>query len=284
VLSQSNQGAAAARNTALALASGDYIQWLDADDLLALDKIGRQLERPVAGRPGRTLLSSAFGRFLYRPKRATFTPTALWCDLTASEWLMRKMEQNLYMQTSTWLVPRELSDAVGAWDTGLAVDDDGEYFSRMLLASDGVCFVREARVYYRISGHTSLSYVGRSSRKLEAQWRSMELHMAYLRSLDDSARARNACVRYMEHWLPYFHPLRPDIIERAAALARTLGGQLGTPRRSWKYSCLSALAGDTAASAGQRWVGRARSRVARAWDRTLADLERLVSGGEPLRF
>jgi len=35
VVPQKNQGAAAARNTALSLSQGDYIQWLDADDLLA---------------------------------------------------------------------------------------------------------------------------------------------------------------------------------------------------------------------------------------------------------
>jgi|GEM_PF-108175 len=43
VVSQENQGAAAARNNALSLSRGDYIQWLDADDLLASDKIARQM-------------------------------------------------------------------------------------------------------------------------------------------------------------------------------------------------------------------------------------------------
>ena len=47
-----NQGAAAARNTALSLAQGDFIQWLDADDLLGPDKIETQME--VALRVGKT--------------------------------------------------------------------------------------------------------------------------------------------------------------------------------------------------------------------------------------
>src|SRR4029078_12423266 len=34
VATQPNQGAAAARNKAFSLSNGDYIQWLDADDLL----------------------------------------------------------------------------------------------------------------------------------------------------------------------------------------------------------------------------------------------------------
>src|SRR5260370_24054677 len=43
VVSRPNQGAASARNHAFRLSQGDYIQWLDADDLLVADKIERQL-------------------------------------------------------------------------------------------------------------------------------------------------------------------------------------------------------------------------------------------------
>ena len=37
VITQENQGAAAARNRAFSVCQGDYIQWLDADDLLSPD-------------------------------------------------------------------------------------------------------------------------------------------------------------------------------------------------------------------------------------------------------
>ncbi len=57
VLRQSNQGAAAARNTAFAASHGSYIQWLDADDLLAANKIENQLKARRPGDDSRTLLS-----------------------------------------------------------------------------------------------------------------------------------------------------------------------------------------------------------------------------------
>ena len=75
------------------------------------------------------------------------------------------MQLNLYMQTASWLVSRELAEAAGPWDTRLLGDDDGEYFCRVLLASDGVRFVPEAKVYYRTSGTSSLSYIGNSDKK-----------------------------------------------------------------------------------------------------------------------
>ncbi len=85
----------------------------------------------------------------------SFSLPPLWCDLSPKEWLLRKMEQNIYMQTATWLVSRELTEAAGPWDIKQLGDDDGEYFCRVLLASKGVCFVREAKVYYRASASTA---------------------------------------------------------------------------------------------------------------------------------
>jgi glycosyltransferase involved in cell wall biosynthesis len=193
VVTQKNEGAAAARNKAFSLSQGDYIQWLDADDLLAPDKIAKQVEALDQCPSRRTVLSSAWGRFMYRYNRAKFVPTSLWCDLTPAEWMLRQMEHNIYMQTATWLVSRELTEAAGPWDTRLLGDDDGEYFCRVLLASHGTRFVPEARVYYRMAGPSSLSYVGHSDRKLEAQWISMRLHIRYLQSLQDGERVRGTC-------------------------------------------------------------------------------------------
>src|SRR6516162_381108 len=44
VITQKNQGAAATRNNALAASRGDFIQWLDADDLLVPEKITKQMQ------------------------------------------------------------------------------------------------------------------------------------------------------------------------------------------------------------------------------------------------
>ncbi len=274
VTTQANQGAAAARNSALSLSQGDYIQWLDADDMLAPDKIARQIEASGGDRRDRTLLSCAWGSFLYRHHRARFDPTPLWCDLSPLEWLLRKMGQNLHMQTATWLVSRRLTDAAGPWNTTLWVDDDGEYFCRVLLASDRVRFVPGAKVYYRVSGSNSLSYIGRSARKVEAQWRSMQSHIAYLRSLEESERVRAACVRYLQNWLPVFYPEWPEIVGQVENAARELGGGLRSPYLSWKYSLIKALFGWPLAKRAARVLPNVRWSAARLWDRTLLPLGR----------
>jgi glycosyltransferase involved in cell wall biosynthesis len=274
VFTQQNEGAAGARNKALSLSRGDYIQWLDADDLLAPDKIARQMEAVDKCQSKRTLVSSAWGHFLYRHYRAKFIPTALWADLSSTEWLLCKMGQNLHMQTATWLVSRELTEAAGPWNTQLLGDDDGEYFCRVLLQSNGVHFVPEAKVYYRTSGASSLSYVGRSNTKREAQWKSMELHIKYLRSLEDSARTRAACVKYLQNWLVYFHPERPDLVSLANQMAVTLGGKLEAPRLPWKYLWMRPLLGQGLTYRAQTFLRRIRSDSQRRWDKALFHLRR----------
>lgn len=244
---QRSQGASAARNKAFSLSHGDYIQWLDADDLLSPDKIATQVNWLSTHGSKRTLVSCAWGKFLYRYYRAKFVPTALWCDLSPVEWLLRKMGQNIYMQTGSWLVSRELTEAVGPWDTRLTVDDDGEYFSRAIMASDGVQFVPEGKVYYRGPGFRSLSHIGESVIGRESQWLSMQLHVKYIRSLEDSERVRAACVRYLRESLIHFYPEQGEIVEQARELAKELGQDLGSPKLSWKYRWIDALFGFEAA-------------------------------------
>ncbi len=151
VVTQKNQGASATRNNAFAMSKGDYVQWLDADDLMAPEKTASQMEAAERSGSKRTLISGAWARFMHRPYRAEFRPSPLWEDLLPAEWLMRKMEHDTYMQTATWLVSRELAEAAGKWDTRLLGDDDGEFFCRVLLASEGTRFVKESKVYYRAS-------------------------------------------------------------------------------------------------------------------------------------
>jgi hypothetical protein len=183
------------------------------------------------------------------------------------------MKLNLYMQTASWLVSRELAEAAGPWDTRLLGDDDGEYFCRILLASHGVHFVPEARVYYRTSGTSSLSYIGHSDRKKVAQLCSMELHVRYLRSLEDSQRVRDACVTYLQNWLIYFYPDSPDLMKQVEGMAASLGGKLRPPALSWKYAWIAALFGRQLARRAQVVLPQIKWSLIRSWDKTMFQLE-----------
>jgi glycosyltransferase involved in cell wall biosynthesis len=277
VVTQENQGGSAARNKAFELCQGEYIQWLDADDLLAPDKIDRQMKAADERTSKRTLFSCAWGYFIYRPHRAGFFPTPLWADLPPLEWLLRKWENNVHMNPATWLVSRELTQTAGPWDRRLISGEDGEYFCRVIVASDGIRFVRDAKVFYRTTASTG-SYIGRSSKKMESVFLGMQLEMNHVRSLDDSKRTRTACIKFLQTWLNHFYPDRLNIVEQAEQLAASLGGQLQTPRLHWKYAWIQKLFGWNVAKRARLHYNQWKKFILIAWDKALFELEKRRRG------
>lgn len=272
VVTRPHMRAAAARNVAYDLCEGDFIQWLDADDLLEPNKISLQMQASEQIASRRTLLSAEWAHFIYRTSKARFKPTPLWCDLTPAEWLMRKLGRGDHMQPGTWLVRREILDATGPWDANILVDEDGEYFCRLVLASDGIKFVPGSKVFYRVSGASS--YSQRVQFLADERWHTRQLEFAHLRSLGDTEEIRAACVNFLQVWLIYFYPQRPDIVEQAQKLAATVGGRLEMPRLRWKYAWIEKIFGYEAAKRAQFFLPNLKERAVSSWDRAMFNLER----------
>jgi len=213
------------------------------------------------------LLSSAFGSFFYRTSTATFVPTLLWEDLPPSEWLMRKMEQSLWVPPCVWLVSRELTEAAGPWDTRLTVDDDGDYFTQVMLKSSRIHFVASAKSYYRRSGASSLNYIGNSETKMASQWSSLKQHAARLLDLEDTERSRAACIAFWKSGLEPFYPHATTILEEMRAEMAELGGELAIQKLSWKYGWIRLLLGWKAATYARRFFQLIRFYLVKAWDR-----------------
>jgi glycosyltransferase involved in cell wall biosynthesis len=273
LISTENRGMSAAQNLAYQSSHGDYIQWLDADDLLAPDKIERQLNAVSGAENGRLLISSPWAPFYYRTRGAKFIHNSLWEDLSPVEWLFRKLSQNLHMQNATWLVSREITDVAGPWDTSLHYDQDGEYFARVLLACERTRFVSGTGIFYRMSPSNRISYIGNSAKKKESLARSMKLHIRYIRSLEDSERIRTACVTYLQNWYCHFYPERSDLVADLQELADELGGRLEAPRLRWKYAWMRPVFGWKMAKSVQNGVPQVKACMLRQWDKLRSEQE-----------
>ncbi len=240
VITQENRGASAARNIALSLAEGDYIQWLDADDLLAPDKISQQLKLEAGN--DRILYSSSYGEFYFRHEKAKFVSNSLWRDLSPTEWLLTKFKENIWMHPAAWLVSRKLTDLAGPWDERLTFDDDGEYFCRVVSNSSKVQFVADAKSYYRIGNIGSLSW-GMSEKASESIFLSISQCIDHLRSLEDSEKTRAACLKFLHNKLLFFYPDKQEILIKINNLADVLGGTISCPPESRKFSVVRRIAG-----------------------------------------
>ena len=272
IVHQSNAGGPAARNASLAHAQGDYIQWLDHDDLLAPNKISVQLRERERDPSDRVLFSCPFATFYYRTEKAKLFHSPLCRDLKPLEYFFIKFSGNTYFQSSSWLVSRRLTELAGPWWDLRSSDDDGEYFCRVVAAAEGIHFVPEARCYWRVGNQGSFSEAWKKSAVVQdATFQSMRRCIEHFRKLEDSEQSRAACVKFLQDRLVYFYPVNKELVNRMHELVRELGGVLSPPPLAWKYKLIGNLLGPNAARRAQFSFPMLRSLAGRKWDKFMYD-------------
>ena len=238
---QPRRGAAAARNTAWREAHGEFLQFLDADDLLDREKVARQLAR-LGAEPPEHVASGAWGSFTDNPARAEFKPDPVWTDAAPLDWLVRSWSGGGMMHPAAWLTPRAIAERAGPWNEALSLDDDGEFFCRVLLAAQAVCFCGDARSYYRRHPGGSLSHV-----KTPDAWRSSHevcrLVQEAALAREDSPRVRRACA--LNHWRFAFHawPYARPLAQASVTAARCLDPGARRPPAGPRFELLARLVG-----------------------------------------
>ena len=138
VVSQSNKGLAAARNAGLAASKGDYITFLDSDDIYMPSKIERQVaflaEYPDAG-----LAYCRSGHFLDAdPARVSYAYNK---SVGATEPILRRLMHGNFINVNTAMVKKPVLDAVGGFDPKFRIGEDWDLWIR--LAQSGCVFVEQ---------------------------------------------------------------------------------------------------------------------------------------------
>jgi glycosyltransferase involved in cell wall biosynthesis len=153
LLHQENAGASVARNTGLKTSKGTFIQFLDAGDFISKDKIERQVA-VLAIHPNKVAVC---GYKLFQSHQQLTNDIYLdqshfiFSSDDPQEFLINlwggfgKMN---FIQTNSWLIPKGLLDHSGMWREYRCPDDDGEFFTRVLLASTGIIYIPNVYNFY----------------------------------------------------------------------------------------------------------------------------------------
>lgn len=243
VFSQKNNGASAARNFGLKESTGDYIQFLDADDLLSPNKIEAQLEvlnnsnehlalcTTVSFKQGESHLSIPEKHFWY--KSGSADPFDFLTKLYGPE---KNLKDYMGMITvHSWLTPRKVIQQAGFWNESLTLDDDGEFFCRVVLCSKGIKYSDDALAYYRhaVNGENLSSQ--NSLVAYKSLIKSTDLKCSHLKNSNPNIPIDKIMARH--YWsigvnsYPKHKTISANCIKKATAMgydeARYLGGGRG---------------------------------------------------------
>jgi len=151
-----NRGASHARNIGVGRARGEFIQYLDADDLLTPDALERRVNilqatgADVAYSDWRKLQESADGEFIL------------------GETVARRIDDihpdpEIALITNFWAPPaallyrRSIVEAIGGWNLSLPIIQDARYAIDAALKGGKFAHTPGVGAYYRVSNQNSLS-------------------------------------------------------------------------------------------------------------------------------
>lgn len=169
VIETRNLGGCAARNTGITQARGDLFQFLDHDDVLAPDKLEHQVAQIQIHGPD-WLYSGDMGSVSGEQREIDEGYELYQRDFSPAEYFQTVLSQyGKFLTTGVWLVPRERVQATHGWDARAGLNDDGEYFMRVLLNSKGIHYCKDAVFYFRRDVPASLSK-RRDSHEVFEKW------------------------------------------------------------------------------------------------------------------
>lgn len=260
VISQPNRGTCAARNSGIAHASGAYFQFLDGDDFLSPGKISNQMKL-FQQFGDEIVISSRWVRFyadedLKKIKAPRRPLDKDWND--PIEWLIASWENNWMGQTSIWLTSRTVVEKAGPWNEELPINQDGDYFCRVLLNSKEIKHCADAIVYYRSSNSNSITGA-RSHSKADKQLYSYKLYEQYIAKHIDKPGIRHALMKNYLSFIYHFYGEYPDLISKAKQHVKELGYNKLEVAGGHRFQQLAKLIGFEQALKLRSWFKRTLS-------------------------
>jgi glycosyltransferase involved in cell wall biosynthesis len=164
LISQANQGVAVARNQGIQEAQGEFIAFLDADDLWATDKLEAHVQHLRSAQD----LGMSFGRVEFIQEDGN--PTGVFSNPEFTNLTPKKLyEKNPAITPSNAVIRKAALEQVGGFDRELSGLADAELFLRIQCQGWRVEGLNRVLVYYR----TSVNGMSAQLYSMEADWQRM---------------------------------------------------------------------------------------------------------------
>ncbi|UYW00515.1 glycosyltransferase [Flavobacterium agricola] len=142
-------GGNGARNYGFLLSKGEYINFLDSDDLISANKISEQILN--LGQDDNTIAICRWKKFVTDVNEDdVIRDYTFYRDYEDSNLIFEDFGvSKSFLVAHCYLVSRAILIKSGLWNEFLNVNQDGEFFTRVILNSKKISFCENTIVYYR---------------------------------------------------------------------------------------------------------------------------------------
>ena len=148
-----------------------------------------------------------------------------------------------YYTTGMWLVPRKLAEKTHGWDNKVLINNDGEYFSRIILQSKGIIFCPGSVFYYRrdVPMSVSKSFV---SKNIYQSWLySYSCYVKQFKQTLDPKTANELGRKALSVYYCNTFPNYPDLLQDCKQQIKQLGYQVPAAYGGKTFRLLSRVVG-----------------------------------------
>lgn len=144
------KGGNTCRNIGLEYARGEFIQFLDSDDLISPNKLEDQLKALINEDPN-AIATCKWGFFSSDSLLSAIPYKPTYKNAQSPLELINIYSRHItYMPLHVFLVKRDVVERAGPWNENLTKSQDTEFFIRVVLKCSKIIFVPSAEVYYRV--------------------------------------------------------------------------------------------------------------------------------------
>ncbi|MCB7481332.1 glycosyltransferase family 2 protein [Christiangramia sediminis] len=145
-----NRGASISRNIGISMSKGEYLQFLDSDDILASNKLKEQFEI-LSAYSSKCISTCKWGIFNFKSD-----PLELYENKADYKTFCSPIEYfevigkvGGFFPPHCFLIHKELLCYSGYWNENISLNDDGEFFFRIILNCEKILFTENTYVRYR---------------------------------------------------------------------------------------------------------------------------------------
>ncbi len=151
------KGANACRNYGFELSKGEFVNWIDSDDIFSNNKIEDQLS---VAKSDVDIITCKWGRFLNQEKNINLKNLNIYKPYDSALDLLEDYgNYNEFFPSHAFLISRKVILKSGLWNENLLINQDGEFFCRIFIVSKKVGHSNDSYALYRIAGTDNTSSV-----------------------------------------------------------------------------------------------------------------------------